>query len=57
MMVNQEHLTQEGLDEIQKISQNMNTKRDYSLISKPNFSISPDWLLGFIDAEGKNSCT
>ena len=52
MMVNKEHLTQEGLNKIVKISQGMNTKRDYSLFKNTNPVISPNWLLGFVDAEG-----
>ena len=52
MMVNKEHLTQEGLNKIIKISQGMNTKRDYSLFKNSNPIITPNWLLGFVDAEG-----
>jgi len=51
-MKNKEHLTQEGLNAIIKISQGMNTKRDYSLLEKTNPIITPEWLLGFVDAEG-----
>lgn len=52
MMINQEHLTQKGLDEIMIISRGMNTNRDYSLLNRPDFSVSADWILGFVDAEG-----
>lgn len=51
LMVNKEHLTQEGLNKILKISQGMNTKRDYSLVQETNQLITTDWLLGFSDAE------
>lgn len=51
-MVNKEHLTQEGLNKIIKISEGMNTKRDYSLVQISSHEVVSDWLLGFCDAEG-----
>jgi hypothetical protein len=65
MMMNKEHLTQEGLNKIIKnreifemlshfkISQGMNTQTGYACFLKiSNPIITPNWLLGFVDAEG-----
>jgi hypothetical protein len=53
MMNNNEHLTEKGLNVIKLLSNNMNSKRDRSSYLNPNkIEITPNWLLGFIEAEG-----
>lgn len=58
-----EHLTQEGLDKIQMIKANMNSKRSFSdpevqvnfMNSTPkggSIKLNAGWISGFIDAEG-----
>jgi len=53
MMNNNEHLTENGLNIIKNLSNNMNSKRDRSSYLNTNeIVITPNWLLGFIEAEG-----
>ena len=58
MMINQEHLTTEGMNKIIDLANQMNSKRSFS--EKFNFclshlakhSITSDWITGFVDGEG-----
>jgi len=53
MMHSNEHLTINGLDAIKDLSNNMNSKRDRSsYLNTDEILITPNWLLGFIEAEG-----
>lgn len=53
MMNNNEHLTEKGLNIIKNLSNNMNSKRDRSsYLNRDEIVITPNWLLGFIEAEG-----
>jgi hypothetical protein len=53
MMLKGEYLTKDGLSKIKLIHANLNTKRNRTnLIHNLPEKINPDWLIGFIDAEG-----
>lgn len=58
MMLNKEHLTVEGINKLQVLSQSMNKNRTFA--DKFNFCqnnnidslITPQWIAGFVDGEG-----
>jgi hypothetical protein len=58
LMINKKHLTSEGIQKIQDLANQMNTKRSFS--EKFNFLkihltkhlITPGWITGFVDGEG-----
>lgn len=60
MMLNKEHLTEGGYNEILELYGTMNKNRTFeekfNYLLKKNFCINKEWLIGFIEAEGTFYC-
>jgi len=58
MLINGEHLTIEGIEELKRLAKEMNTNRtfeekwEFTQNYCPTVEISPEWIAGFTDAEG-----